>query len=205
MIKKSKRYLPSGYLPTMTEISKYLTHWTTLGNYVAQESALKMLYSAYPNNTNLDEVLVKVATLNDFYSTNIYSVYPVAVKIVGIPNIDSRLKSGDKTLVDDIAKVSISSSQTKVFYSFASKYCSHHIPNSFPILDSFVIKVLKELNQRDKFTSLSIGSKFIDSLKVQGYSKYKQIIDDFMKFYSLSCTYKELDRYLWQLGKDYFK
>ena len=54
MSKKSKRYLPSVYIPTMTEISKYLTHWATLGNYVAQESALKMLYSAYPNNTNLD-------------------------------------------------------------------------------------------------------------------------------------------------------
>ncbi len=65
-------------------------------NYRKQESALnKLFYRTYPRNDDLDEVLVKVATLNDFYSTNIYNIFVVAKHILGIANIDKRLANGE--------------------------------------------------------------------------------------------------------------
>ena len=86
----------------------------------------------------------------------------------------------------------------KNFYSFATKYCSRHCPDDYPIYDSFVGKMLMHFKRVDGF---SIFNK--EDLK--DYSRYKQILQDFQSFYSLdSFTLKKLDVYLWQAGKAYF-
>lgn len=61
--------------PTEREVLKYLELWESLENYVLQESSLRKLFSkTYPLNENIDDVLIKVCSLNDFYSTNIFSL-----------------------------------------------------------------------------------------------------------------------------------
>ncbi|MDD5602562.1 MAG: hypothetical protein PHG48_00580 [Eubacteriales bacterium] len=73
-----------------------------------QEEALNLLFfKLSPENKNISKILLKVSVLNDFYSTNIFKVYPVAKKIMSL-NIDDRLQRGDVTLVDDIKEVMIS-------------------------------------------------------------------------------------------------
>ena len=94
----------------------------------------------HPKNTDITDILLKVSTLNDFYSTNIFSVYPVAKHILSL-GIDARLKAGDVTLVNDIKQIAINGTERN-FYSFASKYCSHHNPLDYPIYDSYVDVVL---------------------------------------------------------------
>ena len=78
-------------------------------------------YSIIYTNTEIDDVLIKVAALNDFYSTNIFSIYPVAKRIVE-QDIDKKLKAGDLQLVNDIAKVTSADGKEHNFYSFATKY-----------------------------------------------------------------------------------
>ena len=115
--------------PTSDEIKKYNQTWSERIEYVAREKALfKLFNEIYPNNTDIYEILIKVAALNDFYSTNIFSVYSVAEHILSL-KIDERLKSGDSTLVKEIAEITISS-KSKNFYSFATKYCTHHNPEA---------------------------------------------------------------------------
>ena len=47
-------------------------------NYVLQENALdKLFFKVYPNNTEIDDILIKCSSLNDFYSTNIFLTFPV--------------------------------------------------------------------------------------------------------------------------------
>lgn len=128
--------------PSIEEVEYYLNKWKTLDNYRLQESALnKLFFQLCPNNSDISDILLKTATLNDFYSTNIFAIYPVAKHIQSVCNLDERLKTGDVTLVSDIQKVIISGVE-KNFYSFASKYCSHHNPKDYPIYDSYVDKVL---------------------------------------------------------------
>jgi len=68
------------------------------------EDALdKLFFTLCPENTEISDILLKVAVLNDFYSTNIFSVYPVAKHILSL-DIDVRLKAGDVTVVADIQK-----------------------------------------------------------------------------------------------------
>ena len=93
--------------PNKKEVIKYLNLWDSLENYVLQESSLdKLFFKTYPENKDINDILIKASSLNDFYSTNIFSIFPVAKHILEL-NIDERLKNGDESLVNDIAKVTI--------------------------------------------------------------------------------------------------
>ena len=183
--------------PSAIEVEKYLKSWKNLKNYQLQEDALdKLFFELLPSNEEISDILLKVATLNDFYSTNIFSVYPVAEHILSL-RIDERLKQGDVTLVNEIQNVTING-VTRKFYSFSTKYCSHHNPNEYPIYDSYVEKVLKYFRKTDKFFNFK-------NADLKDYQKFKNIIIAFREYYGLDeFNLKEIDQYLWQLGKEYF-
>lgn len=189
--------LAENYKPSTKEVNKYLRLWDTLENYVLQEDALdKLFFNTYPLNEDISEILVKAAALNDFYSTNIFSIFPVSKHIHSL-KIDSSLESKDPSLVNDIAQVDING-KIKNFYSFSTKYCSHHDPINYPIYDIYVEKVLMVLNKRDKF------SKF-NKKDLKDYKRFKEIIIEFRKYYGLDeFNLKQIDRYIWQLGKEFF-
>ncbi|WP_082797348.1 hypothetical protein [Neobacillus drentensis] len=86
----------------------------------------------------------------------------------------------------------------KNFYSFATKYCSHHNPTEFPIYDSYVDKALRYFREMDNFFHFKN-----DELK--RYIEFKNILLQFRTFYELEpCTLKDIDKYLWLLGKEKF-
>jgi len=184
--------------PSKEQVQKYQDKWDSLENYYLQESSLKKLFTkTYPKNRSMDDILVKVCTLNDFYSTNIFSPFKVAKHILEL-DIDKRLKSGDLTLVNDIANIQVNDQKRIVFYSFATKYCSHHRPLIYPIYDSFVEKVLMSFKRKDRFYDFS-------RLDLKTYTKYREILNQFRIYYGLKdFNLKEIDKYLWQLGKEYF-
>lgn len=186
--------------PSDSQVKYYLDKWRSLENYVNQENALnKLFFELCPKNDNIEYILLKCSTLNDFYSTNIFDIHAVAKHILSL-NIDKRLIEGDTSLVNDIAKVKVGkTSQKHNFYSFATKYCSHHKPNLYSIYDYFVEKVLlhfkNENKERHNFTQADL----------KHYPKFIQVIHDFQKCYHLeSYDLKQMDEYLWQLGKEYY-
>lgn len=183
-------------VPCKGQVDLYLEEWDKLPNYTAQENALnKLFWDIYPHNKDLDEVLAKTAILNDFYSTNIFNSYSMAKHIVEL-DIDERLKREDLSLVNDIASLKING-KVKDFYSFATKYCSHHNEKVYPIYDSYVKKILLYFKIRDGFSDF-------DGQDLKDYVKFCKVINDFQNFYNLgNYTVKELDRYLWQLGKKF--
>ncbi len=193
--KQRKSRMPKVLLPkpTIAEVQKYLGKWSEQENYHMQEDALdKLFFDLCPNNTCIEDILLKVSTLNDFYSTNIFSTFPVAQHILQL-QIDQRLKAGDPTLVDDIKAVG-----DRNHYSFATKYCSHHNPLEYPIYDSYVEKVLKHFRDVDAFASFEMW-------ELKQYPRFKEIVLQFRTFYSLThYTLKEIDQYIWQLGKAYY-
>lgn len=183
--------------PSIEQVEFYLKKWESLMNYRLQEDALnKLFFVLCPMNTDLVDILIKASTLNDFYSTNIFSIYPVAVHIYNL-NIDARLKTGDIHLVEDIQKVTIGD-KTKNFYSFASKYCSHHNPLEYPIYDGYVNDVLCYFRECDCFSDFK-------NKDLKNYVNFREILISFRSFYGLDkYNLKQIDQYLWQLGKDCF-
>lgn len=184
--------------PCAAEVEKYLTAWDRQDSYRLQEKALdKLFFEAYPSNTTIEDVLIKVTCLNALYSTNIFSPFTVAMHILKL-GIDERLKAGDPSLVEDIALVTMGNSETKNFYSFATKYCSHHQPKQYAIWDSYVDEVLKYFRDVDGFMI------FADA-DLKSQARFKDVLYKFAAYYGISrYSLKDLDRYLWQLGKDKF-
>ena len=184
--------------PNKKIIEEYLVKWDNLEeHYIWQEKSLyKLFHEDYKNNTDLNEILIKCSCLNDFYSTNIFSIFSVAKNIYNL-KVDKRLNENDPSLVNDIAHVKINGVD-KTFYSFASKYCSHH-NDEFPIYDYFVDKMLLYFKNKDKFAKFKK-----DDLK--DYVKFKNILIEFKKFYDIEeYSLRDIDKYLWIAGKEYFQ
>ena len=192
-----KKDLPQGYIPSAKDAEWFINYWKELPSYSNHESSLKKLFKVLcPKNDNIEDILIKCSSLNDFYSTNIFDVHTVAQHILSL-NIDDRLVRGDRSLVDDIAYVKVNG-KDHFLYSFATKYCSHHQPKLYAIYDNYVEKVLLTMKERERFAEFNR-----DDLK--DYKKYMDVIEAFQQTFGLTqYNIKKLDQYLWQLGKWYF-
>jgi len=191
--------IPLSYMPSVQEVRRYIEKWNELESYVNQEYALDLLFvKLCPSNNCIEQVLLKIVALNDFYSTHIFDVHTVAKHFMEC-NIDARLQRADETLVDDLSYVTLKNGGQKHFYSFATKFCSHHKPTCYPIFDKYVAEVLKFFRKRDGF------NKFKNE-DLKEYSQFKSIVADFRKYYNLNeFSFKQIDQYIWQLGKDFYK
>lgn len=192
-----KKDLPQGYVPSVKDAEWFINYWNELPSYSNQEKALdKLFMDICKRNDNIEDILIKCSSLNDFYSTNIYDIHTVAQHILSL-HIDDRLKAGDLSLVNDIAHVVVNG-KDHFFYSFATKYCSHHQPERYAIYDSYVEKVLLSMNKRVLYYNFKQED-------LKDYETYMSVIKAFQqKFGLMQYNIKQLDQYLWQLGKWYF-
>lgn len=110
-----------------------------------------MYQEIYLGCTELKEVIIKCSIFNEFYSTNIFKVFPVAKHIIEIENINEKLAEGKPTLVYEIANITLGKNGTqKYLYSFASKFCSHHNEEAYLIYDSYVNTMLRYFRNHGK-------------------------------------------------------
>ena len=187
--------------PSERNMNACLKEWKEDEKNVVQEKALRFLFKKqYPDNTKIEGILLKVSALNDFYSTNIFDTYTVSKHIFDC-NIDEELRKRDMGLVNKIASVEIGGKR-KNFYSFASKYCSHHKPESYPIYDRYVDRMLWCFQKKDGFFS-SPGFKRNELKK---YERFSEIVKAFKRYYDPDKKFKlrEIDIYLWSVGRIHF-
>lgn len=161
--------------------------------------ALTSLLKMYPKNNNLSEVYLKVVAINALYSTSIYDTYRIAYRIHKLV-IDPKLEKNETTLVNEIATehgiISTKTQRELNFYSFATKYCSFHKPDDFPIYDSYIHNLLKEYNKQYPFIDGLHEDDFRD------YAKFKNIIKSFQQTFKLEFSLKEIDKFLWIYSKE---
>lgn len=61
--------------PSVQAVIHYQETWEELDSYREQERALnRLFFEMAPENRDIADILLKVTTLNQFYSTNIFSV-----------------------------------------------------------------------------------------------------------------------------------
>ncbi len=186
-------------VPSTETIEEWKKKWEETLGYSEQESALEKLFiKLLPLNNNLEDVLIKVCTLNDFYSTNIYKVLFVA-KVIKDMNLDNVFKSNNAVpiAVDELNK-KVFEDTNKHIYSFATKYFSHHRPDIYPIYDSYVDKLLRYYRDEYKFYT------FKDK-ELSNYVGFYNVYVKFKQFFGLTnFTAKEIDKFLWQVAKHHF-
>jgi len=172
------------------------------------DPALFRLFEQYPENTNLSDVLLKVVTLNALYSTRIWvnskysptdlkyapTVYYVAQHIVDL-KIDAALSRADEALVAGITNIKVAD-KDHYYYSFATKYCSFHRPESYPIFDQRVKEYLWQLRNQDG----GLHPRFQQQV-LWNYPELKRIINDMRDQYSLqNFSYKQIDAFFYLEG-----
>jgi|SRR5690554_366595 len=187
--------------PTNALIKKYINKFNNDKRYYPADMAIIKLFTLFPNNKELEDILLKTSVINDLYSTNIFATFKIAEHIQKL-DIDQRLKVGDPELVHEIATghgiLTKNSKKEISFYSFATKYCNWHNQESYAIYDSFVEKILRAYQKQDKFSDF----KLID---LRDFNKFKDVLNDFSDHYALNnSTLKEIDKFLWIYGKEIF-
>lgn len=192
--------------PTCEIVKKYIKEFDS--EEKEKEDILNDIFKErFPKNNNLTEIVIKTSALNSLYSTRIRNVDIIKLaKHIKEKNIDVRLEeiksiSDAKKaikLVERIGKTPKGpNGMKKNALSFASKYCSFHRPDVFPIYDGYTKIILRELNEKYNYYGEKVPKE------IESYSKYYDIYNSFIDFFKLSeFSYKEIDKYLWKKGKD---
>lgn len=150
--------------PSVEEANNYLKKFKGKDDYPHYAHVLETAFTiTYPKNERVEDILPKVALLDELYSTNVKKCHRLIVMANHIKKlkIDKRLKksgefSPDYRLVHDIARLGKELSDgRKGDYSFASKYCSFHKPNIYPIYDSYISVTLKYFRKTRKIDRFS--------------------------------------------------
>jgi hypothetical protein len=181
-------------VPMPDLVRKAVRRFDSDDRYGPADRILTRVFSHHPLNNELDNVLIKVVLLNGLYNTNVYAIMDMAFHIRCL-DIDAELAVASPDLVDRIARLTIHG-KTRRHYSFATKYCSWHRPDDYPIYDSLVEKLLWLYHNQCHFAEFNRPD-------LQNYSTYKAVIGAFRQYFDLThLSLKEIDKFLWFTSKD---
>jgi hypothetical protein len=159
---------------------------------ISGEEALRLLREQFPENKQVPHVLLKVLVLNKLYSTRVndVDVLPLAEHIVRL-DLDTQLDQGMLAAVERI----YTCDGLQMYYSFATKFCSWHNPEAYPIYDRYADECLWAYKKRDGFAEFQHQDEGY-------YEKFVAIVTAFRAHYGLDrFTFREIDKFLWSSGK----
>lgn len=185
-----------------TNIDRLLKEHNNEGGNEINKSLKKKLFNNFPDESNKNEVSIKVAALNQIYSTAIRYIKPIVEKIVSeVPrnhlkmDCDAYIK-----LVDDISTIEWVSETTEKKHkknnlSFSSKYVHFLNKMSTPIYDSHIWLIMAAY-LREKNIKVNLSPP-------KSYSEFYKCFINFKRLYKLeSYSNYKLDKFLWQYGKN---
>jgi len=198
---------------SLDEISEKLDEWKK-DDLLLPEDVIRGLFDGKGICKDTEKEFLKACAVNQVYSTNLYTADIVEVAKYLAKNADDlneKLYAGNAAVISDIT-CSIKSTQGKYCYSFATKYCSFVVPDSFPIYDSYLAALYqtrakfwnpgnKEGFDEHYFDSWK-GTSKIDANRYEVFRKAVFMMKDALAPVK-KLTVKELDQYLWKAMKDY--
>src|ERR1035438_5785168 len=168
------------------------------------EQALKELFTQYPGNSDPRHVLLKVVALNSLYSTQITAHSQKIPNVVDLAqhicakahDIDSALAIGSPGIVETIAGIRVAGKKDRIYFSFATKYCSWHKPELYPMWDANVQRYIGCLQEQSDF-----AKGFDVNADHWTYEGFRGAMKAFRECYRLgSFTFKDIDKFLWLEG-----
>ncbi|WP_462255306.1 hypothetical protein [Ferruginibacter sp.] len=180
---------------------------STNNTYLRTVDIISMAVNTYSENNKEAHVLAKAILINKLYNTNIISIDKVANHIVE-KNVHQSINTGKTQAVKEITSghgvISKKKGSEYKFYSFATKYCFSHNPESFPIYDRNIDTALCEY----KKMSINKEKKFINFKKseLKDYDTFIRVLSDFKSdFYLEDLPNDYIDKFLWSQGDAFLK
>ncbi|MBR2576230.1 MAG: hypothetical protein IKE40_02900 [Firmicutes bacterium] len=187
-----------------------------------KEDTVRHVFSD-PDNKHIEVVLTKVIVLNEIYSTQLNSnaknekeviegrkyhmdVLTMAKHIIENEEFtewcNSDIEEQRLKAVDYIrrGKSKLRKSYHSEAYSFATKYCSWHNPEKYPIVDRYSKGMIYYLNQKFIF-----HKKDLKTTDLGDYKTFCEAFGSLQRYLNEECDkkfeYKDLDKFLWLYGK----
>lgn len=173
-----------------TALKKYLALFADQEMYFVNDTRNLELYKSNPFNKNADDIRTKISAISD--DPDVQQLTNVEELIAHIQklNIDDRLKRGDLSVVEDIAKVSIQGNSQNLLH-FASVYCNLHQPEKFPIYSEQHFGFYRQYLQKNNIP--------LDPQKLNTYPVFSAALNDLITRYGLKgkMNYLQLRKFGW--------
>ncbi len=168
---------------TMTQIEAANRLHRKLIQWRVTDRALHTLQEDLPG-FEIEATLLKVVSVNQLYGTNVYAVVRMAQHVTEVMQDAGGMEDAD--LVEELATLT-----GRKHRSFASKFAHFFIDmERFPIFDSFAVKMV----------AYHLEARELARDSAHPYRAFVENICKLKRYAGLSCTTKELDRYLWLAG-----
>ena len=175
-------------------VKNYLEEWKKSSAKVHLET-LDQLFADLPSNTDKKAILKKIDKINRLYHARVYNSHKeIIAECISKMEFDSRLKSGDITLVKNLCS-EVKKQSGRYYQSFFSKYCSFCNSDAFPIYDNLVLGVLKDFCEN----GFLCGFRPSALRDYEVYCKAIQTLRDSYPFLK-SYPFRDMDHWLWPMG-----
>ena len=174
-----------------SEIDSKIRQFNADAETALTESTLNTLLTTYPNNEKVQDVLLKVITINTLYHARVLDIdLQLIAAHLARSKLDTRLNQGDPTVVSTIYECP---GARHHYFSFATKYCSWHNPEAYSIYDGNVWQTLAAYRKQGMF-----------AFKTSEWSTYEgflAVVKRFRSSFQLdNHSLKPIDKFLWWVG-----
>lgn len=150
-----------------------------LPNWARADASIRLLKERMPE-WDVESALVKAATINGLYNTNVKWLVPVAIQISRV------MSDSSDNLVQAIADFTTPGGKSKNLLSFSSKVCHFFLSaDQFPIYDKLALITLRHH-----------GFKIASG----DYSAFEKSLSELRSISDCECSTRDLDKYLWLMG-----
>lgn len=204
--------------PTQIELDKYMAKRYKGADGAMNESSdklLRKLFQQYCKSDCINDVYIKVVTLNSMYSTYIMNPREVAKNITKTgTDIDKYIKVGDARAVELIRKAGPKTKRNSKLdiYSFATKYCYFSNPKNYQIYDKYAALLLtKYIVENKMWDEPSIKPFYKKTCRHSATSIQRDLRNDYRLFmayidlFMKRCGCKDrfiIDNFLWLKGQE---
>lgn len=151
-------------------LKKYLDIFKDQEMYFVDDIRNLKLFKDNPTNTTEDNIRLKVSVVNNDLRAN--NIPEEMIAHILKLNIDNRLKKGDFTVVEDIARLQVKGQEYNMLH-FASVYCNFHDPETFPIYSEQHFTFYRNY--------IKVFKLPIDAEKINTYPVFCSVLNDLIK------------------------
>ena len=181
--------------------------------YGREAELIEKAIEQYTENTDKTTVAMKICLIDLTNGTNLMrnlgkegGIYDLAEKITQV-NFDERVKNGDATLINELAKWTKEKFDKNLF-SFISKYCLYHNVHAhkeddYVIYDSVLAENLGQYITDEEFKKITGRNLHKNSIKKckynYDYEEYRKIIECIIESNNLNVerVHRKMDWYIW--------
>ena len=157
--------------PIQTILKKYLDIFTDQEMYFVNDNRNLALFEQKPLNISAEDIQTKLSAINDEDIRSNLLMNDMLAHILAL-NIDSSLKKGDLSLVEDLATIT-SQGKSHHLLHFASLYCNLHRPEIYPIYSEQHLALYRKYIKDHNLP--------FDPEKLDTYEVFSKVLIDFLQ------------------------